>query len=114
MSVRATAFHVRAGEANRSNTWIRRNGFTLAREYSGAHEEALAARFGVVLSDISWRWRVFLDGARTAEFLSRLTTRDASVLAPGTAHKVLWLTDGGALRGAGIIARFGRESFLIA
>src|SRR5436190_534524 len=80
MSIKATAFHARVADANRSNSWVARNGFTLVREYSGAHEEALAARLGTVLADISWRWRIILEGARAAEFLSRLTTRDAGVL----------------------------------
>lgn len=114
MSVRATPFHARTAGSNRGNDWIARNGFTLAREYSGTAEEALAARFGVVLADITWRWRVFLEGPRSAEFLSRLTTRDATALAPGQSHKALWLTDGGGLCGAGVIARFGRDSFLLA
>ncbi|HEX2593733.1 MAG TPA: glycine cleavage T C-terminal barrel domain-containing protein [Rhizomicrobium sp.] len=114
MSVRATPFHARAAEANGGNSWIARNGFTLAREYCGAREEALAARMGAVMADISWRWRVMLEGPRTAEFLSRLTTRDAGVLEPGHAHKALWLTDAGGYRGAGVIARYGRDSYLLA
>lgn len=114
MIVRATPFHTRTADANRGNDWIARNGFTLAREYSGTAEEALAARLGVVLVDITWRWRIFLEGPRAAEFLSRLTTRDATALSPAQSHKALWLTDGGGLRGAGVIARFGRDSFLLA
>ncbi|HEY1837813.1 MAG TPA: glycine cleavage T C-terminal barrel domain-containing protein [Rhizomicrobium sp.] len=114
MSVRATPFHTRAAAANPGNSWITRNGFTLVQEYSGAAGEAMAARSHAILADITWRWRIFLEGPQAAAFLSRLTTRDAEALTPGNAHKALWLNDGGGLRGAGVIARYGRESFLLA
>ena len=55
--VRATPFHVRAADANSGNLWSARRGFTLAAAYSGAEAEAAAARIGVVMADISWRWR---------------------------------------------------------
>ena len=56
--VRATPFHARAAEANETNAWAPRNGFTLSRAYAGTQDEALAARFRAGLIDISWRWRV--------------------------------------------------------
>ncbi|HEV2561886.1 MAG TPA: glycine cleavage T C-terminal barrel domain-containing protein [Rhizomicrobium sp.] len=113
MSLRATPFHARVAAANRGNDWLTRNGVTLARAYDDAHEEALAARFRCVLVDISWRWRVMLEGPHVMEFLGRLLTRDVSQLAPGQALKALWLADGGGMRGAGAIARYGKESFLL-
>jgi len=113
MTLRATPFHARAAEANRGNDWTVRNGCTLARVYSDAHEEALAARVRGVLADISWRWRELIEGARADEFLSHLATRDASKLEPGAALKALWLNDGGAVRGAGAIARYGKATFLL-
>ena len=111
MSVRATPFHGRAAEANPRNAWTLRNGYTLGLDYGDANDEALAARTRVAFGDISWRWRVAFEGARAAEFLSRLATRDASKLEPGKSLKALWLTDNGAVRGAGLIARYGRETF---
>jgi len=113
MTLRATPFHARAAGANRGNDWLSRGGFTLARVYSGAGDEALAARARGALADISWRWRVMIEGARAGEFLSRLVTKDAARLEPGQALKALWLNDGGAVRGAGAIARYGKESFLL-
>ncbi len=68
----------------------------------------------VAMADISWRWRVMLEGPRVVEFLAKLVTRDVSKLAPGTALKALWLADGGGVRGVGVFARYGRESFLLA
>ncbi|MDE2266718.1 MAG: aminomethyltransferase family protein [Alphaproteobacteria bacterium] len=111
--LRATPFHARAGEANRLNRWENCNGFTLSSSYGDPHGEALAARFGAALADISWHWRIMLTGARVAEFVSRLVTRDVARLEPGTAAPVLWLSDGGGVRGAGTVARFGQESFLL-
>lgn len=111
--VRATPFHTRAAEANEGNDWTSRNAVTLARVYACADGEALAARFRVGLIDISWRWRVAIEGARAGEFLSRLVTRDVSRLAPGQSVKALWLSDGGGVRGAGVVARLGSDDFLI-
>ena len=111
--VRATPFHTRAAAANEGNDWLARNGATLARQYADAGDEALAARFRVGLIDISWRWRVMLEGARAAECLSHVMTRDFSKLAPGEALKALWLGDDGGVRGAGVVARFGKERCLL-
>lgn len=111
--VRATPFHARAADVNEANDWTARNGFTLSRAYAGTRDEALAARFRVGLIDISWRWRVMVEGARAGEFLARLATRDVSKLAPGESRKALWLADRGGVRGAGVFARHGKESFLL-
>jgi aminomethyltransferase len=109
--VRATPFHARTSQDNRLNAWSNRNGWTLPSHYGDPAAEALAARTTVVLSDISWRWRVKIAGARAEEFLARLLTRNPAALSPGTAFKALWLTDRGGVRGAGAIARYGGDSF---
>ncbi len=112
--LRATPFHARAADANRHNAWVTRNGMTLAERYDSAEDETLAARLGVAIADISWRWRATFEGASAERFLSRLITRDVASLAPGTSLKALWLSDAGGVRGAGVVARFGRESFQLA
>ena len=114
MTLWATPFHARASGANRHNAWLMRNGVTLAERYDDTAQEALAARLNVVIADISWRWRVMLEGASAEAFLSKLVTRDAAALKPGDAFKALWLSDGGGVRGAGLVARFGRETFQLA
>jgi len=114
MTLWATPFHARAADANRHNAWLTRNGVTLAAHYESAEHEALAARLNLVIADISWRWRVTLEGAAAEAFLSRLLTRDAAALAPGQSFKALWLSDAGGVRGAGVLARFGRERFQLA
>lgn len=109
--IRATPFHSRTAEANRLNAWTNRNGWTLAVHYGNPSSEALAARLTAVVADISWRSRLMIEGRRSEEFLSRLLTRNPAKLAPGEAFKALWLTDGGGVRGAGVVARIGKESF---
>lgn len=111
--LRATPFHGRAAALNRFNRWTIRNGFTLASDFGDANQEVLAARTRVALVDISWRWRVFVKGAQSAQFLSRLVTRDTAILAPGESLKALWLNDSGAVRGAGVVARYASDSFLV-
>lgn len=114
MTLWATPFHARASGANRHNAWRTRNGATLAERYDDVGQEALAARLNVVIADISWRWRVMLEGASAEAFLSKLVTRDAAALKAGDAFKALWLSDAGGVRGAGVVARFGRETFQLA
>ncbi len=113
-TVRVTPFHVRAADCNRDNRWTQRNRFTLAAAYDDAGAEAAAARIAVVMADISWRWRVMLEGARARELVQRLFTRDVAAPQPGEALKALWLADGGGVRGAGVVARYGRQSFQLA
>jgi aminomethyltransferase len=110
----ASPFHARAAGANRGNAWVTRNGLTLAERYESVEQEALAPRLAVAIADISWRWRVMLEGAQVEAFLARLVTRNPATLAPGGSFKALWLADCGGVRGAGVIARYGRESFLVA
>lgn len=109
--IRATPFHSRTAEANRLNAWSNRTGWTLAADYGGPATECIAARVSAVVADISWRSRIAIEGARAEEFLSRLMTRNPAKLAPGEAFKALWLTDGGGVRGAGVLTRLGKESF---
>jgi glycine cleavage system aminomethyltransferase T len=111
--IRATPFHGRTAMSNPLNRWTERNGFTLARDYGDAQAEALAARTNVVLADISWRWRVLLEGDFAGDCLDRLVTKRVGLLTPGQSLKVLWLNDGGAVRGAGVIARYARDQFLL-
>ncbi len=108
--LRAAPFHARIAEANRFNLWENRGGYTLA---SGDPQEAVAARFGAVLGDISWHARVAISGPRAGEFVSRLLTRDASRPRPGEALKALWLNDAGGVRGLGTLVRLGPESFVL-
>jgi aminomethyltransferase len=112
-SLRFTPFHGRAAAANTGNRWTARNGFTLAADYGDAVQEGTAARTRVVITDISWRWRIFLKGARAGEVVSRVFTRNAAGLHAGRALKALWLNDGGAVRGAGVVARYASDSFLV-
>jgi len=109
--IRATPFHSRTAAANRLNAWANRNGWTLAALYGDPVAEALAPRLTAAVADISWRWRAVIEGARAEEYLARLLTRNPAKLSPGQAFKALWLTDGGAVRGAGAVARYGRETF---
>jgi aminomethyltransferase len=113
LCIRATPFHGRAAASNPFNRWTVRNGFTLAKDYGDAHAEALAARTTLALLDASWRWRIFVNGSRAAECLSCLMTKDVTVLSPGQSLKALWLNDAGAVRGAGVVARYADDQFLV-
>ncbi|GAA0527333.1 glycine cleavage system aminomethyltransferase T [Rhizomicrobium palustre] len=113
MSLQATPFHARAVEANRFNVWENRRGYTLARYYENAAEEALVARFGAVMGDLSWHWRAEFSGGDVEAFVARAFTRNGARLAENEACEVLWLNDGGAVRGRGILLRLARDRFLL-
>jgi glycine cleavage system T protein (aminomethyltransferase) len=111
--IRATSFHARAAAANLFNRWTARNGFTVSQDYGDAVGEALAARTGAVLTDISWRWRMFIEGPNASACLSHLLTKSVEHLSPGQSLKALWLNDGGAVRGAAAAARYAADQFLL-
>ncbi len=114
MTLRTTPFHARAAPANRGSAWRRHGGFTLANAYGDPEAEALAARAGAAMADVSWRSRLLLEGARAGDCASRLFTRDAAQLLPGESMETAWLNDEGALRGTGIVARLTTYSYLVA
>jgi aminomethyltransferase len=113
MNLLATPFHTRVMACNRANAWTRRNGFTLAADYGDAAEEAVAARFGAVIADCSWRWRTLLSGEKAGAFVARLFTRNAAALGIGAAMEVAWLNDAGAVRGIGTVIRTATNEFLL-
>lgn len=112
-AVGTTPFHERSAAANRGNLWCARNGVSVAESYDDLDTEVLAARTSALLTDVSWHWRVRLEGARAGDFLARLSTRDVRLLLPGEAARALWLADGGGVRGEGVIARESANSFLL-
>lgn len=75
--------------------------------------EAMAARFGAVIGDLSWWWRVEISGERAAAFVSRLLTRNGAALGISAAMEALWLNDAGAVRGQGIVVRLAADRFLL-
>ena len=113
MSVRFTPFHSRTAASNPFNRWTARNGFTLPLDFGDATAEALCARTRVTMSDISWRWRVVIQGASACDMLTRVLTRDPRTLQPGQSIKALWLNDGGAVRGAGVVSCLASDKFLL-
>lgn len=113
MSLLATPFHARAVEANRLNVWETRGAYTLASHYGSAAEEAVAARFGSVLADLSWYWRAVFSGGDIDAFVAKAFTRNGAVLEPGHGLDVLWLNDGGAVRGRGVLVRLDASRFLL-
>ncbi|MDR3526243.1 MAG: hypothetical protein P4L57_03120 [Rhizomicrobium sp.] len=113
MSLLATPFHARAVEANRCNAWENRGGYTLARHYGSIAEEAVAARFGAVLADLSWHWRATFSGGDVDAFVAQAFSRNGAALAIGMSLDVLWLNDTGAVRGRGRLVRMAADRFLL-
>lgn len=113
MSLLATPFHARAVEANRCNAWENREGYTLARHYGSINEEAVAARFGAVMADLSWYWRATFSGGAIDAFVARAFTRNGAALQVGMSFEVLWLNDACAVRGRGTLLRLAPDRFVL-
>jgi aminomethyltransferase len=113
MSLLSTPFHARAVDENRGNVWKTRRGYTLAHCYRSADEEVLAAHFGAVMADLSWQWRAVFSGGAVEDFVTRAFTRKGAALPEGEGVEVLWLNDGGAVRGRGFLIRVAKEKFLL-
>ena len=113
MSARASAFHVRMAEHNLGNAWVTRGPFTLAARYGDARQEALAARAAVVMADASFMSRLRVHGAGVARLLSAACAFDAEALPVGSSQRVFWRTEGGGVRGIGMVARFGAANFVL-
>ncbi len=113
-AARASPFHVRMAEHNAANAWVTRGAFTLAARFGDAREEALAARFSAVMIDVSAMARLRVHGQGAAKLLSAACATDIEALAPGGSARIVWRADGGGVRGAGIVARFGASNFTLA
>jgi aminomethyltransferase len=113
MTVLPTPFHVRMAEHNRDNLWTTRGRFTVPAAFGSTAREALAARASALLADITPFSRLRLRGDGASGLLSRACGIDLLTLASGRATPVTWTTDGGGVRGAGMLARFAESEFLL-
>jgi len=113
MSVLPTPFHPRTADYNLSNAWVTRAGFTLPAYYTGAQEEALAARFSAVLMDATQGERLRVHGAGAAALLTAACGFDMAEMAPGEARPAAWRSKGGGVRGFGAVVRHGESNFVV-
>ena len=109
----ATPFHARTAARNIYNAWTDRGLFTVPAHFGNTAREALAARFSAVLADISPQGRLRVHGAGAERLLSSALKADLSELAAGRALDVFWTSDGGGVRGIGVLARYGEENFVL-
>ncbi|MDY6985135.1 MAG: glycine cleavage system aminomethyltransferase GcvT [Candidatus Thermoplasmatota archaeon] len=73
------------------------SGFEMPLYYSGIVEEHLAVRRAVGLFDVSHMSKVFVEGERAQETISRVTTSDPSKLSYGRVKYTMILDEGGKI-----------------
>jgi glycine cleavage system aminomethyltransferase T len=108
-----TPFHARTQAANPGNEWTARGRFTVPSRFSGVAHEAIAARHGAILADLTPLHRLWLRGEGAASLLDAACGAGASRLPSGESRNVIWTNAAGAVRGTGNLARFGAASFLL-
>jgi len=108
-----TPFHARTVELNRDNAWVARGHFVVPAHYGSAAEEALAARYSVVLADITPQMQLRIQGEGAERLLSAACALSLKELGAGSALPVVWRADGGGVRGIGILARRARDHFVL-
>ena len=93
--------------------WVERGGFTLSARYDDTEGEAMAARFGAAVADISWRMRAARRRrGRVRAFLSRLTdARRGARSSPGRRPARCGSATGARCAGIGELARHRRPQF---
>ncbi len=106
-------FHARTVELNRNNAWVARGHFVVPAHYGSAAEEALAARYSVVLADITPQMQLRIQGEGAERLLSAACALSLKELGAGSALPVVWRADGGGVRGIGILARRARDHFVL-
>jgi aminomethyltransferase len=108
-----TPFHVRTAIHNGANAWMQRGRFSVPAHYGDPHQEALAARVSAVLIDISAEQDLLIEGEGAAALLSAACGPAVRGLSIGRSDRVHWSSDGGGLRGFGVLSRLGEEEFLL-
>jgi aminomethyltransferase len=108
-----TPFHVRTAMHNGGNAWIQRGRFSVPAHYGDAHQEALAARMSAVVMDISAEQDLRVHGHGSAALLAAACGPAVRGLSIGRSDRVYWCSDGGGVRGVGVLSRIGEEDFLL-
>lgn len=108
-----TPFHARVEAANRLNRWGPWAGYMAALCLGDMDMEYTAIRNGASVYDLCPMVKYRITGADAAEYLNRLTVRNAAKLAVGSVHYTAWCDDEGKVLDDGTLFRHGAQDYLI-
>lgn len=111
--LRQTPFHPRTAALNRLNLWGPWGGYTTALAFDDVAMEHTAIRNAASVYDLCPMVKYRIRGVQAAEYLNRLTLRNAGNLPVGSVHYTAWTDDAGKLLDDGTLFRHGPEDFLI-
>jgi aminomethyltransferase len=111
--LRQTPFHPRTAAANRMNQWGPWGGYSTALVYDDEAMEYTAIRNSASVYDLCPMVKYRITGTDAADYLNRLTVRNAAKLAVGSVHYTVWCDDQGKLIDDGTVFRLGPDDYRI-
>lgn len=109
--LRPTPFHPRMAEACRSAAWAPWAGCLSVAVYDDEAMEYAAIRNAASLYDLSPMVKYRIRGPQAADYLNRLTVRDAGRLPVCAVHYTVWCDDAGMVLDDGTLFRLGPADF---
>lgn len=109
--LRPTPFHARTAPLNLLNRWGAWAGFQTALCFGDPEREHSAIRNAATLYDLCPMVKYRVTGPGAADYLNRLTLRDAAKLPVGAVHYTAWCDDAGKLRDDGTLFRLGPQDY---
>ena len=108
-----TPFHPRTAAANQLNEWGAWGGYTTALTYQDAAMEHTAIRNAASVYDLCPMVKYRITGPDAADYLNRLTVRNAAKLSVGGVHYTIWCDDAGKIIDDGTLFRLGPADYRI-
>ncbi|VDC21286.1 aminomethyltransferase family protein [Pseudogemmobacter humi] len=109
--LRETPFHPRTAPLNRLQNWGAWAGYMTPSCYGDSAMEHTGIRNTATLYDISPMIKYRIRGPEAADYLNRLTLRDAARLPVGAVHYTAWTDDAGQVMDDGTLFRLGADDF---
>jgi aminomethyltransferase len=108
-----TPFHPRTSALSLLNEWGAWGGYTTVLTYRDTAMEHTAIRNAASVYDLCPMVKYRVTGQDAADYLNRLTVRNAGKLTPGGVHYTVWCDDQGKILDDGTLFRYGPDDFLI-
>lgn len=106
-----TPFHPRTEAANRLWSWGNWGGYTTALSFDDLAMEHAAIRNTATVYDLCPMIKYRIEGPEAADYLNRLTIRDAARLTVGGVQYTAWVNDAGHMLDDGTLFRVAPDRF---
>jgi aminomethyltransferase len=111
--LKQTSFHARTAAANHLNNWGAWVGYSAALCYGDEAIEYTAIRNTASIYDLCPMVKYRVTGPQAADYLNRLTVRNATNLGVGSVQYTVWCDDDGKVLDDGTLFRYGLEDYLL-